>query len=278
MERINVLINKLNEQHRNEATAADMLITLQLLQQELLGRTAQNGMVRNVSVIVPGRVPVVKSAPEVTVLPKEPAAPVVTVTPPAVAITPPPPPPQEHAAYIPPPQTAAPVPPASPYIVAEPEQPVAEASPQEEEKIIFSLEPMEEEVPAVAVKQPEPLYIPPVVQTATPAPVATASTNTQSSLNDMLKTSGAELAETLSDPPIKDLRKAMSINDRYIFINQLFMGDETMFERSIKTINNFNIFPEAQYWIRRELALKMGWRDDDETVKQFYKLVQRRFS
>jgi hypothetical protein len=98
------------------------------------------------------------------------------------------------------------------------------------------------------------------------------------SLNDKLKNTQNELAETLQDAPVKDLKKAIGVNERYLYINELFRGDEAMYERSIKTINSFAIFPEAEYWIRRELKLKLGWSDQTTTVKQFDQLVRRRFS
>jgi hypothetical protein len=74
------------------------------------------------------------------------------------------------------------------------------------------------------------------------------------------------------------LRKGVGINDRFVFVRELFRGDDAMYERSIKTINNFTIFPEAEYWIARELKHKLGWDDKNETVKHFYQLVRRRFS
>lgn len=98
------------------------------------------------------------------------------------------------------------------------------------------------------------------------------------SLNDRLKEEKTELAHRLKDSPIKDLRKGIGINDRFTFVNELFRGDEAMYERSIKTINGFNIFSEAEYWIKRELKLKLAWDDDKETVQHFYQLVRRRFS
>jgi hypothetical protein len=97
------------------------------------------------------------------------------------------------------------------------------------------------------------------------------------SLNDRLKEIKIELSEKLTDAPIKDLKKAIGINDRFLFINELFRGDEAMYERSIKTIQNFSILPEAEYWIRRELKVKIGWLDSDPIVKQFDQLVRRRF-
>jgi hypothetical protein len=98
------------------------------------------------------------------------------------------------------------------------------------------------------------------------------------SLNDRLKQDKTEVVEVLKHEPIKDLRKAIGINDRFVFINDLFRGDEAMYERSIKTINSFHIFPEAEYWINRELIVKLGWDADSEIVRHFYQLVKRRFS
>lgn len=96
--------------------------------------------------------------------------------------------------------------------------------------------------------------------------------------NNKLKENKTEVAAILQGTPVKDLRKAIGINDRYLFINDLFRGDENMYERSIKTINSFNIYPEAEYWIQRELKVKLGWLEEVEVVKIFDQLVKRRFS
>jgi hypothetical protein len=97
-------------------------------------------------------------------------------------------------------------------------------------------------------------------------------------INDQLKEERVEVAAKLDETPIRDLRKAISVNDKYLFAHVLFRGDESMYERSIKTINSFSIYPEAQYWIQRELKVKLGWEDSNETVKLFDHLVKRRFS
>ena len=100
----------------------------------------------------------------------------------------------------------------------------------------------------------------------------------EESLNDKLKQGKTELVEVLKETPVKDLRKAIGINDRFVFINELFRGDESMYERCIKTINSFNIYAEAEYWISRELKVKLGWDNNNSTVQQFDQLVKRRFS
>jgi len=99
-----------------------------------------------------------------------------------------------------------------------------------------------------------------------------------SSLNDRLKGNVMELASALNDTPVRDLKKAIGVNDRYVFISELFRGDEVMYERSIKTINGFRILPEAEYWMERELKVKNGWDESKHVTRHFYQLVKRRFS
>lgn len=147
----------------------------------------------------------------------------------------------------------------------------------------------------ISLKNRKPILFDPVEDTPTlaqqkPATTADPISNTeqkqvvtlifdddQSSLNDALNTSKTEISDTLKDMPIKDLKKAININERFLFINELFQGDEVMFDRSIKTINGFTAYSEAEFWVRRELKTKLGWNDKDEVVRQFDHLVRRRF-
>lgn len=128
----------------------------------------------------------------------------------------------------------------------------------------------------------DPIEDVPTLTHQTPAPGnlknINESTGKSESLNDKLKQSKIELSDRLTEVPVRDLKKAIGVNDRFLFINELFRGDEAMYERSIKTINNFSIYPEAQYWIERELKVKIGWKDSDPIVKQFDQLIKRRFS
>lgn len=99
------------------------------------------------------------------------------------------------------------------------------------------------------------------------------------SLNDSLRAAGKmEVGEKLGGMAINDLKNAIGINDKFQFIQELFRGDKTMYERSIKTINESTSLQEAVYWIERELKIKLGWNESDQLVKHFYSLVRKRFS
>lgn len=97
------------------------------------------------------------------------------------------------------------------------------------------------------------------------------------------KAGGSRAAKQASGPKagrnaIKDLNKAITPQDRIAFVRELFRGDEIMFERSIKTINNFSSLTEAEYWIERELKTKNGWMPGHPVASQFEQLLKRRFS
>ncbi|HEX5150697.1 MAG TPA: hypothetical protein VFW07_04580 [Parafilimonas sp.] len=145
--------------------------------------------------------------------------------------------------------------------VVEPEVKTASTANTEKQSYNF-FDPMVE-IPTLALKQQE----------------VNESIAQQQSLNDKLKSTSThkEVGSNIKDGPIKDLKKAIGINDQYLFINELFRSDQTMYERSIKTINSFNIYGEAELWIKRELKLKLGWNENSDVVQLFDQLVRRRF-
>ena len=87
-----------------------------------------------------------------------------------------------------------------------------------------------------------------------------------------------EVADKIALEPIKDLRGAIGINDKFQFMETLFNKEEAVFESSIKTINAFKNFAEAQFWIKQNLRNKYHWDEESAVVIAFDQLVKRRFS
>lgn len=96
-------------------------------------------------------------------------------------------------------------------------------------------------------------------------------------LNEQLRQPQQEWAQKMQSTPIDNLNSAIGVNDRYLYISELFRGDESMYERSIITLNKFNSFTEAHAWSERELRLKLGWDTQHPITRQFEKLIERRF-
>jgi len=247
MERLAELIGKLKEQFEQNADKGQLLVITQMIQVELLNaaeRAATPKSTSKVSVMMPANhkayVPVSDDTENVE-LPEQ-------QTKSAIAETP------VKPVEAPPRPAAQPLPQVE---KVHPKPPVAKES-------LWSIDPLQD-VPTLAQQQHG-------------KEINDAMAGKDNSLNDKLKAPVVEVGHRLTDSPIRDLKKGIGVNDRYVFISELFRGDEVMYERSIKTINGFRIFAEAEYWIERELKVKLGWEEDKPATRHFYQLVKRRFS
>ena len=59
--------------------------------------------------------------------------------------------------------------------------------------------------------------------------------------------------------PNIDIRTRIGINDKYLFISELFGNDKTAYDDAIKHLNGFNTIVEAESWVNTELVPKYGW-------------------
>lgn len=297
MERVQVLIDRLQEQKQRNESAAQLLVTVQLLQQELVSQQQQQATTaasRKVSVVLP--TPAFHFSKD-----EEPVAqqPVVEAAPVTQALEVKPEPVEVNQTFEPA-QKSEPAKPAEmPRETFTPLQSYNLRRPSITELLQEKGEQKETApAPVAAASQPVQTQAAPLPQphfnVVEETPTLLQHTlqeekkihkevnqiihGEQRSLNDQLKQQKTEVAHILQDAPIKDLRKAIGINDKFVFLNELFNGDEAMYERSIKTINNFHVLQEAEYWINRELKLRLGWNDTKDAVQHFYQLVRRRFS
>lgn len=268
MVRVGVLINKLQEQLLQKTCAENMLVTAELLRNELLFCVNEtNGSeTKNVSVVVPNGIAVlpkqIKSELSEDDLYKPVPAPESEPAPVAEPM-PEPETPFPEPAPLP---TPKPEPEPIPHFVEE--RPWLTVFPsREDKKTPWALDPVLD-IPTLAHQEKIVYELNDTIM----------NEGTFSSINDKLKQNKSELSAMLQEAPIKDLKKAISINDRHRFIHELFRDDENMYERSVKTINSFHIMAEAEYWIQRELKLKLGWDTKLDLVKTFDHLVKRRFS
>ncbi|MBC9912659.1 hypothetical protein [Chitinophaga varians] len=303
MEKINALIEKLQELKNSGADLQAISYYVQLLQAEVLYvRSKQQRQEmqsrQDIAVIMPVQPPVsvpVTTAAQTTTLPADkPEVPAAGYPQSAVAADPVPSKPEPVITAQPIPTLAA----TTPLPAREPlQEPVFQDPPvKEKEK-----EKEKEKTPAPATlfdqtEAPAPVPPPPPAPAPTPAPApaksqAVPDTNgirkdlndlvgnhSGLSLNDRLRQQQTEVAQKLGDMPVKDLRAAIGINDKYQFIQELFRGDTDLYERSVKTINECNTLQEADYWIQREIKIIQGWQDEHHLVKHFYSLLRKRFS
>lgn len=138
------------------------------------------------------------------------------------------------------------------------------------------------------VVTPPPAPAPPVVQTPPPAPVVTppppptpvpASKSIPAKIAKLFSQPEArELSERLSRQPIKDLTRALTINDRVQFANVLFGGNADLMNSVLKRLNDFNDLDEAKPDLV-DLADQFNWGEGEsvEVAQNFIKLISRRY-
>jgi len=97
------------------------------------------------------------------------------------------------------------------------------------------------------------------------------------SINDTFARGTPEktVADKLSRQPIKDLKSAIGLNQKFLFMNDLFEGENEIFNNAINKINSFNTLPEAIAFIDSDLS--SAWDKENSSVLNFMDLVERRF-
>jgi len=90
---------------------------------------------------------------------------------------------------------------------------------------------------------------------------------------------GNELSDKLSQRPLKDLTKAMSINERIFTIKELFGNDKDEYHNMMTALNGLNSFDEAKQILLGSVASKYNWGDKGKMKKAigFVKTVRRRY-
>jgi hypothetical protein len=83
------------------------------------------------------------------------------------------------------------------------------------------------------------------------------------------------LVAKMKRKPIKDLRTAIGINEKFAFI-KLFGGDATAWTNALQKLNSFSSYWEAEAMLS-EFNQKYKWKEEDETLQSLMDLVERRY-
>lgn len=166
------------------------------------------------------------------------------------------------------------------------ETPQIEPEPTKIEPIIeFKPEPKieyEKEVTAVI----EVIASAPVVApTPPPAPKVTVAAASKSLIKPTTERVGSnelfeekmsrELSDRLGELPITDIKRGMGLNERIIFLNELFDSNVPEFEKALDSLNSATNFDEAKQQLMI-LATRFDWSSKEKHAKAFIRLVKRK--
>ncbi|MDQ7948286.1 MAG: hypothetical protein REI78_13445 [Pedobacter sp.] len=100
--------------------------------------------------------------------------------------------------------------------------------------------------------------------------------NYKPTLNELLA-KGNENINAVSRPAIKDLKQAISLNDKLLYIKDLFNGYNLAYAEAIEVANKLPNFEAADNFFQKNYAVKNNWAEKQATVDQFYSLLNQRF-
>ncbi|CAM3859278.1 hypothetical protein MUGA111182_13740 [Mucilaginibacter galii] len=154
---------------------------------------------------------------------------------------------------------------------AEPEPTIP--TPVYEEPAHFTPEPNER---ATEIQQPEPAYNTynaPVTEAPKPEPEQPLTLNQRLSAQLHPQTP----AHSQQGQPVADIKAAISMNDKLLFVKDLFNGYGMAYTEAIELVNRCKTFDEADRFLKSNYVVKNSWGDKPNTVDKFYAVLHRRF-
>ncbi|GAL87576.1 hypothetical protein CHU_3303 [Sporocytophaga myxococcoides] len=124
--------------------------------------------------------------------------------------------------------------------------------------------------------------IPTVVETASSPTKENTTLNqtyskSQLTLNDMLKQQNVSNSGMHVKSKIFDIKSAIPLNQKFIFISELFSGHSGEYEAALAEINNCTELEEAKQLLKDKYLPKWKWDLNRKTVQDFFEIVSRKF-
>lgn len=164
--------------------------------------------------------------------------------------------------------------------------------PQQEKQVevpvpaLKASEPVEKTNTITPEKFPEPEVVP------TPAKTVVAPAKTVESPRTTIDLFGQQATESLADKlvkeqddsvaakiqrqPISDLKMAIGINEKFLFVNELFGGSLEKYNQTIDELNSFKSYNGAKTFLI-EKKVNDQWEADSLAFKKLMGLVERKF-
>ena len=119
--------------------------------------------------------------------------------------------------------------------------------------------------------------------TPTAAPLYAKLKATQPSTSPLADTlrgaaGGAHSLAERGAPKVVTLREAISINQRFSFINELFNGENMEYHAAIQHLDTLPDADAAAAYVQQELATSHDWSLKQEHVGKLLKLIERKFA
>lgn len=127
--------------------------------------------------------------------------------------------------------------------------------------------------------QPVPPSSPPAAPRSAPAgaPAAPAVERHEPDLNTRFAREQRELGQTLSSRPVEALMKRIDVNERFLFIAELFGGNSDAYGKAIRQLDEQSDVNTALQLLEQDMLPKHQWNPESKVFAHLRDLVEQRF-
>ncbi|MCB2196510.1 MAG: hypothetical protein KQH79_11670 [Bacteroidetes bacterium] len=83
-----------------------------------------------------------------------------------------------------------------------------------------------------------------------------------------------DVSSKMQSKPIPDINSAIGLNDKFIFIRELFHNNKDQYHETIQILNNFDTFENAVEYLNENF----DWDNEDPNFERLKELVRRKFA
>ena len=100
--------------------------------------------------------------------------------------------------------------------------------------------------------------------------------STGETLGEKMMGDDHSLAAKLQQVPGRDLKSVIGINDKFLFVNELFGGSMEKYNKSIENLNDLKTLNGAMIYLN-ELKIELQWNSSNEAYLKLKDLITRKF-
>ena len=103
------------------------------------------------------------------------------------------------------------------------------------------------------------------------------SSESKTLLDEISSEPGTTLVEMHQNKKIKSIKKHITINQRFMFVNELFDGDTNTFNQALEELERKDNYDQAIEYLLNNHAKKNDWLMDSDEVVEFLEVLNKRF-
>lgn len=78
--------------------------------------------------------------------------------------------------------------------------------------------------------------------------------------------------------PVQDLQSLINLNDKLLFVKELFNGYNLAYAEAINILNRYTTFEQAENFLKVNYVTKNNWKEKPSTADRFYEILSKKYN